>query len=497
MWSDIDYMKSYRDFEADPIRFNYTQWAESISRLHASGRHYVPIIDSAIYIPNPENETDAYPVFDRGNAAGAFIMNPDGSPYIGDVWPGYTVFPDWLSEHAEKWWTHEFVEFHKQWAFDGAWVDMSEISSFCVGSCGSGNLHLNPVHPPFALPEAGSASSAISSSMSTYPVTTSSISSVYRTTPTPGVRDVNYPPYAINNFKGPLGVAAISPNATHADGTLDRWMQLSAFFPFYRNHNIIGAINQEAYVWASVIDASKAAMNVRYRFLPYLYILFYHSHVHGHTVMRALAWEFPNDPSLANADRQFLLGRAILVTPVLEPGSSTVDGVFPGLVEGKELWYDWYNGTALAVPERADTTISAPLGHIPVHVRGASILALQQPALTTREVRETPWDILVAFDKNGQAKADLYLDDGVSVVPNATLTMTFASTHRKLSATITQGGWKDQNALKSISLWVKKHGRALVGAWNGELALNERYQLQRERAWSSHCNSECQMDNSD
>lgn len=57
--SDIDYMKSYRDFEADPVRFNYTQWGGFIDRLHASGRYYVPIVDSAIYIPNPENQTDA------------------------------------------------------------------------------------------------------------------------------------------------------------------------------------------------------------------------------------------------------------------------------------------------------------------------------------------------------------------------------------------------------------------------------------------------------
>lgn len=29
---------------------------------------------------------------------------------------------------------------------------MNEVASFCVGSCGSGNLTLNPVHPPFKLP---------------------------------------------------------------------------------------------------------------------------------------------------------------------------------------------------------------------------------------------------------------------------------------------------------------------------------------------------------
>ena len=29
---------------------------------------------------------------------------------------------------------------------------MSEVSSFCVGSCGTYNLSLNPVHPSFSLP---------------------------------------------------------------------------------------------------------------------------------------------------------------------------------------------------------------------------------------------------------------------------------------------------------------------------------------------------------
>jgi alpha-glucosidase len=72
----------------------------------------------------------------------------------------------------------------------------------------------------------------------------------------------------------------------------NRWMQLSAFFPFYRNHNILGAISQEAYRWSSVIDASKSAMSIRYQLLPYIYTLFYHAHIHAETVMRALAWEF-------------------------------------------------------------------------------------------------------------------------------------------------------------------------------------------------------------
>ncbi|KAL4918671.1 glycosyl hydrolases family 31-domain-containing protein [Aspergillus aurantiobrunneus] len=565
VWTDIDWMLRYRDFENEPAGFDYEAGYRFLDRLHDGGRHYVPIFDSAIYIPNPETESDAYPTFERGNETGSFLTNPDGSLYIGSVWPGYTVFPDWLSEGAEQWWIDEMVRYHQKTAYDGAWVDMSEISSFCVGSCGSDNLHLNPVHPPFALPgeaqnpvlkypegfnvtnstEAAAASSALASFSSAYPAATSTgTASPVRTTPTPGVRDVNYPPYAINNVKGPLAVAAIAPNATHAEGTLEydmhnlwghgiieatyaalsevfpghrpfiiarstfsgsgalaghwggdnwsnwpsmafsipqalqmsllgipmfgpdtcgfadnadmelcnRWMQLSAFFPFYRNHNIIGAISQEAYTWASVIDASKTAMTIRYQLLPYLYTLFYHAHTAGHTVMRALAWEFPNDPSLASADRQFLLGPSILVIPVLEPGATSVNGVLPGLIEGTEKWYDWYNQTAVRVPSQANTTIDAPLGHIPVFVRGGSVLALQQPALTTREARQSPWDVLVALDNDGEATGDLYLDDGVSVQPDATLTAEFTARRRKLEAVISQGGWVDGNCLRNITI---------------------------------------------
>ena len=203
----------------------------------------------------------------------------------------------------------------------------------------------------------------------------------------------------------------------------NRWMQLSAFFPFYRNHNTLSTIGQEAYRWSSVIDASKTAMAIRFQLLPYMYTLFYNAHTSGDTVMRALAWEFPNDPSLAAADRQFFLGSAILVTPVLNQGDTSVDGVFPGLVEGTDLYYDWYNHSQVAVPSTKNTTIEAPLGHIPVYVRGGNILAMQQPAMTTRDARKTGWSILVALGKDRSATGALYLDDGESVNPNATKTV--------------------------------------------------------------------------
>jgi alpha-glucosidase len=136
------------------------------------------------------------------------------------------------------------VEWYKEVPFSGIWIDMNEVSSFCVGSCGTGNIALNPVHPPFALPgevgnvifdfpesfgvtnatEAASASAGASSqdaakSSIVIPAPSTS-TSFLRTTPTPGVRNVNHPPYVINHVQdgADLAVHAVSPNATHANG---------------------------------------------------------------------------------------------------------------------------------------------------------------------------------------------------------------------------------------------------------------------------------------
>lgn len=237
-----------------------------------------------------------------------------------------------------------------------------------------------------------------------------------------------------------FGVDTCGFNGNTDEELCNRWMQLSAFFPFYRNHNTLSAIPQEPYNWASVIDATKSAMSIRFQLLPYLYTLFYYAHTRGDTVMRALAWEFPNDPSLANADRQFFLGPSILVTPVLTQGATSVDGVFPGLTEGTDVYYDWYNQTAIQKPANKNTTIAAPLGHIPVHIRGGTILATQKMALTTRDARNTSWSIIIAPGVDGSASGSLYLDDGESLSPNATKLVTMSAKMGSLNVTV-QGNY--------------------------------------------------------
>jgi len=91
----------------------------------------------------------------------------------------------------------------------------------------------------------------------------------------------------------------------------------------------------------------------------------------GDPVIRALFYEFPDDKMLAAADHQFLVGDALLVTPVTAQGYTNVSGAFPGT----EMWYDWY--TYEARKPSGNVTIDAPLGHIPLHIRAGKILPMQ------------------------------------------------------------------------------------------------------------------------
>ena len=187
-----------------------------------------------------------------------------------------------------------------------------------------------------------------------------------------------------------------------------------------RNHYSKSTQPQEAYVWPIVAEASRRAIAIRYSLLGYIYTLFYYAHTRGDPVMRALVWEFPNDISLRETNTQFLLGPTLLVTPVLEPGTTTVKGVFPGIGEGTR-WFDWYTLEEVRdVQRQENVTMAAPLEHINLHIRGGSIIALQEPGNTTSATRKNSYSLIVAPDIHESASGSLYLDDGESFQPPET-----------------------------------------------------------------------------
>jgi alpha-glucosidase len=94
-------------------------------------------------------------------------------------------------------------------------------------------------------------------------------------------------------------------------------------------------------------------------------------------------------------------------------------------------------------------------------------LPLQQAALTTRDARNSPWDILVILGKDGSATGKLYLDDGVSVTPDATLHAEFKVANRNLKAIIEHGGWVEENSLRNVTIWGVEKAKSLV-KFNGK-----------------------------
>jgi len=216
-----------------------------------------------------------------------------------------------------------------------------------------------------------------------------------------------------------------------------RWIEVGAFYPFSRNHNTLGAAPQELYLWPSVTAAAKYALGIRYQILPYMYTLFYQAHTQGETVARSLWLNFPSDKDTFEIDAQFMLGSALLISPVLDPGATEVTAYFP-----QGLWYD-FTSHELAVDASVsaqERTLVTPLTSVNVHILGGTVLPQQGAAATTTAARETPFKLVVALCPEGGAYGDLFVDDGIQVdsaIPANSLLVQYKATNgNSLAGTI-------------------------------------------------------------
>lgn len=203
-------------------------------------------------------------------------------------------------------------------------------------------------------------------------------------------------------------ICAIKPNATlsYEDRRemCIRWSQLGAFYPFSRNHNNLNSPPQDPTAFgAEAAGIIGDALRIRYALLPYLYHRFADASLIGSTVTRPLFFEFPRDRQALGVTEQFLWGESVLVTPVLRPGATTVNGYFPPAA----LWWDWYSGALLKGSRTGWATLDAPLSKINVHIRGGSIIVTQPAgdALTTAAARKKPYELLVALNQTSVGHA--------------------------------------------------------------------------------------------
>lgn len=126
--SDSQYMADDAAFTWSPD-YDRAAMRDFVGRLHGTGRKWVPILDPVI------RATRGYAPFDDGLASNVFITDITGSPYIGQMWPGATVWPDFLDNAAtDAWWARLIAGLGRDvGGVDGVWLDMNEVSNFCSG----------------------------------------------------------------------------------------------------------------------------------------------------------------------------------------------------------------------------------------------------------------------------------------------------------------------------------------------------------------------------
>ena len=127
---------------------------------------------------------------------------------------------------------------------------------------------------------------------------------------------------------------------------------------------------------------------------------------------------FSDDLATLSQDGQYMWSNSLLFTPVLVEGATEVTGYFP-----KSLWYSMTDDGFIDASETAQTvTFETPVSTTNVHVRGGSVVPMQEAGMTTKAVQESPYTLLVALDSTGVASGSLFLDDGIQ---NELTSMTF------------------------------------------------------------------------
>ncbi|CAM4768266.1 unnamed protein product [Rotaria magnacalcarata] len=391
---------------------------------------------------------------------------------VGYVWPiGKAVFPDYFYPPAKDWWKNQILNYYAKLKFDGLWIDMNEPANFdtnqekpwnwphstpwnlhcplneplespryktaifgdylsdktlcMIGehSDGRGKIYKNyDVHNLYGwsetvatLPAARATENkrSIVISRSTFP-TSGSYAGHWLGDNTAAWSHLKYNIIGMLEFNL-FGIPYVGADICGFEGDTteemcQRWMQLGAFNPFFRNHNGLRYADQDPGNFPpNIVDSNRHAVVTRYTLIPYLYTLFHRVHISGGTVVRSMAHEFPTDSSSWSLDEQFLWGSHLLIAPVIYEGHTTKNVYLPAT----ERWFNYYTGAEIAT--RGSIVVSAPRNYLPLYLRGGSIIPHQQSAMNTVLSRKKPFYLYVALDDRQKAEGDLFWDDGESI----------------------------------------------------------------------------------
>lgn len=182
-----------------------------------------------------------------------------------------------------------------------------------------------------------------------------------------------------------------------------RWLQFAVFNPMFRIHGT--GDGKEVYSFPeSVRQPLLDAVALRYRLLPFIYAQSWQVAAHGASFLYPAGMVFPNDAKAQDLRDQYLFGRGLLVSPVIERGATARAVYLPAGTE----WIDFWSGARHAGGARIQ--VAAPIGQIPVQVAAGTILPLGSPVHYADQSPDRPIELRVYRGADG--RFTLYDDAG-------------------------------------------------------------------------------------
>lgn len=152
-------------------------------------------------------------------------------------------------------------------------------------------------------------------------------------------------------------------------------------------------------------------------------------------------------------------------------------GIFPG--EGRIIWRDFFTHNVISTTPGVNTTLPAPLGYIPVHIRdGSAILMHSQAGYTITETRANPYSLLVAQAADGYAFGDAYIDDGESLPPTPSRRVKFLSSRGTIKIT-SEGNFNIAQKLDTINVLGAGQPKQVIV--NGQAVTNVSYAAAQQK----------------
>ena len=121
IWMDIHYMDQYKIFTFHPQEFSQPKALNDY--LHSKNFKSVYMIDPGV------KAQEGYWFDDQLMANGYAVLDEEGKPFVGKVWPGDCHFPDFTRPEVRSWWSTLYPPFMAQ-GVDGIWNDMNEPAVF-------------------------------------------------------------------------------------------------------------------------------------------------------------------------------------------------------------------------------------------------------------------------------------------------------------------------------------------------------------------------------